>query len=83
MVSGIISTYQSGNNFHFEGAGFQGASSILKNVDDTKLTRGVSSPEDIEEFQSNLDHLYSWQGANNMEWNSIQHQQQFQQQKPV
>jgi ribonuclease P/MRP protein subunit RPP40 len=46
-----------------------GSSLILKFVDDTKLIKGVATPEDIEALQDDLENLYQWQQANNMEWN--------------
>ena len=46
------------------------SSTILKYVDDTKLIKGVSCPEDVEALQEDLEHLYSWQRANNMDWNA-------------
>ncbi len=45
-------------------------SSIFKYVDDTKLFRGVSSPDDVEALQNDLFMLYKWQQVNNMEWNA-------------
>ncbi len=47
-----------------------GASTILKYVDDTKVIRGVSSPEEVEALHWDLESLYTWQEDNNMEWNS-------------
>jgi ribonuclease P/MRP protein subunit RPP40 len=47
---------------------------ILKFVDDTKLIKGVSSPEDIEDLQEDLEKLYKWQSENNMEWNGSKFQ---------
>jgi hypothetical protein len=51
-----------------------GSSMILKYVDDTKLIKGVSSAEDIEAMQEDLESLYQWQQSNNMEWNSSKFQ---------
>jgi hypothetical protein len=51
-----------------------GSSMILKFVDDTKLIKGVSSPDDIEALQDDLEKLYQWQEANNMEWNGSKFQ---------
>ena len=44
-------------------------STVLKYVDDTKIFRGVSNLEDIEELQLDLNSLYDWQERSNMRWN--------------
>ena len=42
---------------------------ILKYVDDTKLIKGVSSPDDVDSFQQTLQKVYNWQDLNNMVFN--------------
>jgi ribonuclease P/MRP protein subunit RPP40 len=51
-----------------------GSSMILKYVDDTKVIKGVSSAEDMEALQDDLEKLYQWQQSNNMEWNGTKFQ---------
>jgi hypothetical protein len=50
------------------------SSMVLKFVDDTKLIKGVSTPEDVEALQVDLEKLYQWQIINNMEWNGSKFQ---------
>jgi ribonuclease P/MRP protein subunit RPP40 len=47
---------------------------VLKYVDDSKLVAGVSTEDDIELFQANLDRLYQWSSTNNMQWNGSKFQ---------
>ena len=42
---------------------------ILKYVDDTKILRRIRGLEDVLDLQADLEHLFSWQVANNMSWN--------------
>ena len=42
---------------------------ILKYVDDTKLIKGVNTPEDVDNFQKTLEKVYKWQDDNNMKFN--------------
>ena len=39
-------------------------------ADDTRVMRAVSSEEDVEDLQSDLDMIYDWQKENNMLFNS-------------
>ena len=39
-------------------------------ADDTRIVRAVDTEDDVEELQSDLDRIYSWQEENNMEFNS-------------
>ena len=39
-------------------------------ADDTLIVRAVDTEDDVEELQSDLDRIYSWQEENNMEFNS-------------
>lgn len=40
---------------------------LLKYVDDTKVIRGVSSLEEVEKLQEELNLLFNWQQLNNMQ----------------
>ena len=42
---------------------------VLKYVDDTKLIKGVRTPEDVNSFQSTFQKVYNWQDQNNMVFN--------------
>ena len=42
---------------------------LLKYIDDSKVIRGSMTEDDIESLQAELEKLYKWQAANNMEWN--------------
>ena len=39
-------------------------------ADDTRIARAVSTEEDVELLQADLDQVYCWQEVNNMEFNS-------------
>ena len=47
---------------------------VLKYIDDTKVTKGVSNEEDVEGFQSTLGKVYEWQTLNNMKFNDSKFQ---------
>jgi ribonuclease P/MRP protein subunit RPP40 len=51
-----------------------GSSLLLKYVDDTKAVKEISSLDDVEDMQEDLEALYQWQITNNMEWNSSKFQ---------
>ena len=44
-------------------------SNILKYVDDTKVISKWKNPDDIQNFQNQLNVIYKWQELNNMAWN--------------
>lgn len=47
---------------------------ILKFADDSKLLKEVSSNDDVEKLQDNLDVIYRWADVNHMRWNSLKFQ---------
>ena len=47
---------------------------LLKYVDDTKVMRRIQGMEDVLSLQADLEHLFGWQVANNMAWNSTKFQ---------
>ena len=47
---------------------------MLKFVDDTKVIKGVKTEDDVEDFQTTLDKLYTWQVDNNMSFNASKFQ---------
>ena len=42
---------------------------VLKYVDDSKVIQGVSTEEDVSDFQDTLGKIYHWQHVNNMMFN--------------
>ena len=42
---------------------------ILKFVDDSKIIRGVRNHEEVQQFQEDLEKIYSWADSNHMRWN--------------
>ena len=42
---------------------------VLKYVDDTKLLKVTTTPEEVEDLQMALESLYTWQEDNNMNYN--------------
>ena len=43
-------------------------------VDDTKVTKGITSEEDVENLQEDLNKLYDWANTNNMVFNGTKFQ---------
>ena len=43
---------------------------VLKFVDDTKVVKGVSRSEDVEDLQATMEKIYAWQRRRNMSFNS-------------
>ena len=43
-------------------------------VEDTKLVKGYTTIEEVENAQKSLEKLYDWQDNNNMEYNSTKFQ---------
>ena len=39
-------------------------------LDDSKISKAVSSEEDLEELQNELDTLFNWANSNNMKFNA-------------